>query len=84
MTYSSSTALISVRLGQICALSGWFAAPARILVADDLVAELDALVADIHAGAGDHAAHLILRFAAERAAHDFLDLIIRLPLFASF
>src|SRR5215469_10597608 len=34
---------------------------------DDLVAELDALVADVDARSGDELAHLLLRFAAEAA-----------------
>src|SRR5215467_13266622 len=37
------------------------------LLFDDLVAELDALVADVHAGAGNELAHLLLRFTAEAA-----------------
>ena len=34
---------------------------------DDLVAELDALVADVHAGPGDELLHLLLALTAERA-----------------
>ena len=34
---------------------------------DDLVAELDALIANVDAGAGDQLAHLLLRLAAEAA-----------------
>ena len=37
------------------------------LLADDVVAELDALVADEHRRAGDELAHLVLALAAERA-----------------
>ena len=37
------------------------------LFLDDLVAEIDALVADVHAGAGDELLHLALRLAAEAA-----------------
>src|SRR3989304_3229646 len=37
------------------------------LFLDDLVAEIDALVADVHAGAGDELLHLLLRLAAEGA-----------------
>ena len=37
------------------------------LFLDDLVAELDALVANVDAGAGDQFAHLLLRLAAEAA-----------------
>ena len=37
------------------------------LLLDDLVAQVDALVADVHAGAGDELLHLLLRLAAERA-----------------
>src|SRR5205823_12557831 len=36
------------------------------LFLDDLVAEVDALVADVHAGAGDELLHLLLRLPAER------------------
>ena len=42
---------------------------------DDLVAELDALVADVDAGAGDQLAHLLLRLAAEAA----LELTLLIP-----
>ena len=38
---------------------------------DDLVAEVDALVADVHAGAGDQLLDLLLRLAAERALEQF-------------
>jgi hypothetical protein len=37
------------------------------LFLDDLVAEVDAFVADVHAGAGDELLHLLLALAAERA-----------------
>ena len=37
------------------------------LLLDDLVAEVDALVADVDAGAGDELLDLLLRLAAERA-----------------
>jgi hypothetical protein len=37
------------------------------LFADDVVAELDALVADEHGRAGNELAHLVLALAAERA-----------------
>ena len=37
------------------------------LLLDDLVAEVDALVADVDAGAGDQLADLLLRLSAERA-----------------
>jgi hypothetical protein len=37
------------------------------LLLDDLVAQVDALVADVHAGAGDQLLHLLLRFPAEGA-----------------
>ena len=37
------------------------------LLVDDLVAEIDALVADVHAGAGDELLDLPLRLAAEAA-----------------
>src|SRR3954467_5115776 len=38
----------------------------RELFLDDLVAEIDALVADVHAGTGDELLDLLLRFPAER------------------
>ena len=37
------------------------------LFADDIVAQLDAFVADEHRGSGDELAHLMLRFPAEAA-----------------
>jgi hypothetical protein len=37
------------------------------LLRDDVVAELDALVADVHGGAGDELADIVLALAAERA-----------------
>ena len=37
------------------------------LFLDDLVAEVDALVTDVNAGAGDELLHLLLRFATEGA-----------------
>ena len=37
------------------------------LLLNDLVAEFNALVTDIYAGAGNELAHLLLRLAAERA-----------------
>ena len=37
------------------------------LLTDDVVAQLHALVADEHRGAGDELAHLVLAFAAKRA-----------------
>jgi hypothetical protein len=37
------------------------------LLIEDLVAEVDALVADVHPWAGDQLAHLVLRLAAEGA-----------------
>ncbi len=36
-------------------------------LADDVVAQLDALVADEHGGPGDELPHLVLRFPAEGA-----------------
>ncbi len=39
----------------------------RELLFDHLVAELDAFVADVHAGAGDETANLLLRLPAEIA-----------------
>ena len=43
------------------------AADGLYIVRDDLLTEQETLVADVDARAGDHLAHLILRFAAERA-----------------
>ncbi len=42
------------------------------LLADDVVAQLDALVADEHRRAGDELAHLVLALAAERAVKQLL------------
>src|SRR5439155_23046119 len=39
----------------------------RQLLLDDLVAEIDALVADVHTGTGDQLLDLLLRLAAEGA-----------------
>src|SRR5581483_999818 len=53
-----------LRLGQLLELEvGGFGE----LFLDDLVAEVDALVADVHAGAGDELLHLLLALPAERA-----------------
>jgi hypothetical protein len=48
------------------------------LLVDDLVAEIDALVADVDAGAGDQLLHLALGLAAE-AAEELLVRVGRLP-----
>jgi hypothetical protein len=40
------------------------------LLLDDLVAEVDALVADVHAGAGDELLDLFLALSAERALEE--------------
>ena len=37
------------------------------LLFDDLVAQLDALIADVHTGPGDELLHLLLRLTAEAA-----------------
>src|SRR5438093_6247195 len=42
------------------------------LVTDDVVAKLDALVADEHRRAGDELLHLVLALAAKGAVQDFL------------
>src|SRR5829696_3448597 len=47
-------------------------AGARELLVDDLVAEIDALVADVDAGAGDQLLHLALRLSAEAAEKLFV------------
>src|SRR5438270_5703549 len=41
-------------------------------VEQDVVADVDALVADGHGGAGNDALHLVLRLVAERAVHRYL------------
>ncbi len=45
-----------------------------VLLANDVHAQLDALVADEHRGAGDELAHLVLALAAERAVEPVLGL----------
>ena len=52
------------RLGQLLEIQR---RRSRELLVDDLVAQVDALVADVHARAGDELLHLPLRFAAEAA-----------------
>jgi hypothetical protein len=52
------------RLGQVLEVEG---GRARELLVDDLVAEIDALVADVDARSGDQLLHLALRLAAEAA-----------------
>jgi hypothetical protein len=52
------------RLGQVLQLEG--GCRGQLLI-DDLVAEVDALVADVDAGAGDQLLDLALRLAAEAA-----------------
>jgi len=42
------------------------------LLADDVVAKLDALVANEHRGAGDQLANFVLALAAERAVEKLL------------
>ena len=53
-----------LRLGQVLELE---AGGGGQLLVDDLVAEIDALVADVDAGTGDQLLDLTLRFPAERA-----------------
>jgi hypothetical protein len=66
MTYSSSTFLISCGLGSLSrALSAVLE-----LLADDVVAQLDAFVADEHRGAGDQLADFVLALPAERAIQE--------------
>ena len=43
-----------------------------VVLADDVHAQLDALVADKYGRAGDELAHLVLALAAERAMERFL------------
>ena len=45
---------------------------ARTFLANDVVAKLDALVADEHRGTGDQFAHLVLALAAERAVKELV------------
>jgi hypothetical protein len=52
------------RLGEVLELESWGCGE---LLIDDLVAEVDALVADIDAGAGDQLLDLTLRLPAEAA-----------------
>jgi hypothetical protein len=73
ITYSSRLALISAER------AAWLAASPPLLLhllADDVVAELDALVADEHGRAGDQLAHLVLALAAERAVQQ-LAVVVR-------
>src|SRR5690606_31429967 len=52
-------------------------------LADDVVAELHAFIADEHAGAGDQLAHLVLALPAERAVEDLVAIAgTALPVFA--
>jgi hypothetical protein len=44
----------------------------RHFIANDVVAQLDALVADEHAGTGDELLHLVLALAAKGAVQDLL------------
>src|SRR5882672_2782360 len=53
-------------------LGGLAAFVGRALLADDVVAQLDALVADEHRGAGDELPHLVLALAAEGAVEELL------------
>jgi hypothetical protein len=53
-------------------LAAWLGAISAGLVADDVVAQLDALVADEHRRAGDELLHLVLALAAEAAVQHFL------------
>ena len=46
------------------------------VLGNDLLAQADALVTDVHARPGDDSAHLILRFAAERAFNELADPLI--------
>jgi hypothetical protein len=57
------------RLGQVLEVE---ARRGGELLVDDLVTEIDALVADVHARAGDQLLHLALRLPAERAEKLFV------------
>ena len=65
--------LVEAGLDLAAASAGRTCAPSRAVVAgghfvaDDVVAQLDALVADEHRRAGDQLLHLVLALAAERA-----------------
>ena len=64
ITYSSRNCVDLLRLGQLVELQ---LGGLGELLLDDLVAEVDALVADVHAGAGDELLDLLLALPAERA-----------------
>ena len=53
------------------------------LLADDVVAELDALVADEYRGAGDQLADLVLALAAERAVEQLAAVVVLAALIVS-
>ena len=63
-TYWSRPVLISAGLGRLRISRRLLLFP---LLGDDVVAELDALVADVHGGPGDELADVVLALAAERA-----------------
>jgi hypothetical protein len=58
--------------------SGWWPRhdPLLHLLADDVVAELDALVADEHGRARDQLAHLVLALAAEGAVQQLAFVVL--------
>ncbi len=80
MTYSSRTLLDLVRLGQLVARP---LGPVLELLADDVVAELDALVADEHRRPGDELADLVLALAAERAVQQLAVVVTPAGIFSS-
>ena len=64
MTYSSICFLISAGSGMANrVVFGFFS---FVFFGNDVVAELDAFVADVYSGTGDEFFHLVLAFAAKR------------------
>src|SRR6266446_5848050 len=57
--------------GRQVGLGGLAAFVGRALLADDVVAQLDALIADKYGGSGDKLSHLVLALAAEGAVEEF-------------
>ena len=62
MTYWSRMPLISFGAGSLCALLGL---GFLHLLTDDVIAQVDALVADENGGPGDQLANFMLAFAAK-------------------
>ena len=73
-TYAVEEVVDLVRLGQLGEADLFGLGE---LLFDDLVAELDALVADVHAGTGDQLLDLLLRLAAEAALQQLGSFVLR-------